>query len=300
MLQYGYGAHESWYFSACSRRFSQYVVKHSLHLILGLCAPQALPRVAVPSFRLHRLPLTCRSASHHIETHCLVLSTYPRPVKVMCFNMVPGAGIEPINKFMPTLYTLTCNHCNQDFTVSPRNKKRKFCSNICFKLFSRNDEILDNCLNCHISLNRRIQKKFCSSSCSSLFNNRRRSKESRQKQSTTLRKTLAKNNLARTDEKEIYYSKCSFKSWDKSIWIKLPGYSLIAEIGIYHPITNPNGAVRDHIVSKYFGWKNSVDPEIISHPANCRIISNMENIKKGKRSDLSLNTLLESIKKWCG
>lgn len=32
---------------------------------------------------------------HHIETHCLVLATSPRPVKVMCLNMVPEAGLEP-------------------------------------------------------------------------------------------------------------------------------------------------------------------------------------------------------------
>ena len=201
---------------------------------------------------------------------------------------------------MPTLYNLTCNNCNLIFLALPRNKKRKFCSDECCRTFFRNEKILDNCINCNKPLNRKIQKKFCSSTCSALFNNLKRNKISRKKQSTSLRITLAINGKLRTDEKDIYYSKCAFKSWDKSIWSKIPGYSLISEIGMFNPVTNPTGAVRDHIVSKYYGWKNSVDPEIISHPANCQIISNLDNIKKGARSDLFLKDLLESINNWCG
>ena len=34
-------------------------------------------------------------AYYHIETHYLVLSTYPQLVKAICFNMVPQVGLEP-------------------------------------------------------------------------------------------------------------------------------------------------------------------------------------------------------------
>lgn len=199
---------------------------------------------------------------------------------------------------MPTLYTLTCKHCNHDFTVLPRSKKRKFCGENCFKESIRNHDILDNCMVCGTSLNRRLQKKFCSKSCSTTYNNSIRSNESRKKQSQSLKKTLVASGKNRTDLKEKYYAECSFKQWPKKVWENISGYELISKLGMFHPVNNPQGAVRDHIVSKNYGWKNSIDPDVISHPANCQIIDNYANIKKGARTDLSIPILLERIENW--
>ena len=43
---------------------------------------------------------------------------------------------------------------------------------------------------------------------------------------------------------------------------------------------------------------NNVDPKILSHPANCRLIKHSENIKKHKLSYISLEELLEKIKEF--
>jgi hypothetical protein len=212
--------------------------------------------------------------------------------------LVSVAGLELINKFMPTLYTLVCKHCKSNFTALPRNKHKKFCNKTCAKESVKNHNILDNCLVCKATLNKRLQKKFCSASCSATYNNSLRSVDSRIKQKNSLQKTLLIKGKNRSDPKEKYYAECSFKRWPKKVWLKLPGFDLIKTLGIFHPTNNPNGVVRDHIISKNYGWKHSIDPSIISHPANCQIINNYQNIKKGTRSDLFLSTLLEEIDHW--
>lgn len=199
---------------------------------------------------------------------------------------------------MSTLYTITCNYCSRIFTVIARNKKQKFCSRECFKLFNKNHNVLDKCIVCNIDLNRKLQKKFCSNSCSATYNNSIRTTESRLKQKQKLKETLVISGKNRSDPKEKYYAECSFGYWPKSIWENLPGFNLISKLGMFHPTQNPNGVVRDHVVSKNYGWQHSIDPRIISHPANCQIITNTQNIKKGTRSDLSLTLLMEKINNW--
>jgi hypothetical protein len=199
---------------------------------------------------------------------------------------------------MPTLFNITCVHCNKNFTAIPRQKNKKFCDKTCYKAYIKNHNKLDNCLVCGSELNRSLQNKFCSASCSATHNNQQRSTQSRKKQSASLRNTLFKLGKNRSDPKDNYYAECSFKYWSTNVWNNIPGFELVSSIGMFHPIDNPNGAVRDHIVSKQYGWKNSIPSSVISHPANCQIITNYQNIKKGTRSDLSLKILLERIQNW--
>jgi hypothetical protein len=43
------------------------------------------------------------------------------------------------------------------------------------------------------------------------------------------------------------------------------------------------------------GFEMGIDPQIISHPANCRLMIHNENISKNKRSDITIEELLEKI-----
>jgi len=61
---------------------------------------------------------------------------------------------------------------------------------------------------------------------------------------------------------------------------------------------NLSGVSRDHIVSVKFGFINSVNPKIISHPANCRLITNTDNQKKHSKSLIKIEELIEKIKNW--
>jgi hypothetical protein len=68
---------------------------------------------------------------------------------------------------------------------------------------------------------------------------------------------------------------------------------------------NPNKAVRsqyrggyqlDHILSKVDGFNLGLDPEIVSHPANLRMLTVSENISKSSRSDMTAVELLREIR----
>ena len=47
-----------------------------------------------------------------------------------------------------------------------------------------------------------------------------------------------------------------------------------------------------------YGYKYGIDPSIISHPANCRILLHSKNKEKADKSDLTLDQLLARIKEW--
>lgn len=77
---------------------------------------------------------------------------------------------------------------------------------------------------------------------------------------------------------------------------QLPGYSLLIEHGLYHPINNPGGVCRDHIVSIAYGWRNNISPKIISDPGNCQFLTAIENCKKNDKSGMTIDSLKERIK----
>lgn len=199
---------------------------------------------------------------------------------------------------MPTLYDKNCLHCGIFFQVIPRKKKQKYCSQQCCKDATRNPNRLTHCSVCSSPLTKDTQFKFCSTNCSAILSNQKRTTESRKKQRESLIKTLTENGTVRTDIKELYFLDCDFGKWPLEVWKQLPGFELLVQKGIWHPVKNPDGVVRDHIISKYFGWNNKIDPKYISHPANCRIIKNYENIKKGSKVDTNFDQLVENIKNY--
>jgi hypothetical protein len=46
------------------------------------------------------------------------------------------------------------------------------------------------------------------------------------------------------------------------------------------------------------GFKQNIDSEIISHPANCKLMVHNENSKKWKHSSISLEELKKRIIQW--
>jgi hypothetical protein len=73
---------------------------------------------------------------------------------------------------------------------------------------------------------------------------------------------------------------------------------LISEYGWYAAKNrgdNLNGCSRDHLYSVYDGFKNKIDPKIISHPANCEIKPHKENQHKHSKSSITIEQLLERI-----
>lgn len=78
-------------------------------------------------------------------------------------------------------------------------------------------------------------------------------------------------------------------------------FDLIRKYGWYKAKNNGNnlnGVSRDHMYSVMEGYRNNVDPSIISHPANCRLIRHNDNISKLDGSTITLEELLDRIEKW--
>lgn len=97
-----------------------------------------------------------------------------------------------------------------------------------------------------------------------------------------------------TEDKALYWKKCKF-TFDPYAYQNIPGYDLLLQLGFFHPTNNPNGICRDHILSVDYGFRNNVDPSILSHPANCQFITNLDNIKKSNSSWINVDELLTRV-----
>lgn len=78
-------------------------------------------------------------------------------------------------------------------------------------------------------------------------------------------------------------------------------FKLIEQYGWYKAKNrgnNPNGVSRDHMYSVVDGFVNNVDPLIVAHPANCRLIRQSENASKKNKSCITLDELKERIRIW--
>jgi hypothetical protein len=77
--------------------------------------------------------------------------------------------------------------------------------------------------------------------------------------------------------------------------------TLVKKNGWYSPSNkrnNLNGVSKDHMFSVKDGFINKVDPELLSHPANCELILHRANQRKRANSSITLEELLDRIKNW--
>ncbi|NJO64884.1 MAG: hypothetical protein HC836_44215 [Richelia sp. RM2_1_2] len=76
---------------------------------------------------------------------------------------------------------------------------------------------------------------------------------------------------------------------------------LVKKYGFYSASNrgnNLNGISRDHIYSINDGFKNQISYELISHPANCRLVQQTENSKKHTKSLITIDELVSRIRDW--
>lgn len=98
-------------------------------------------------------------------------------------------------------------------------------------------------------------------------------------------------------EKERYYLDCVFR-FGIDDFKRVEGFDLIQKYGMYSVPDNLDGVARDHMVSRHYGWTHNIPPEVIRHPANCRIINQRENASKGEKCCITIEELYERIKNW--
>ena len=196
-----------------------------------------------------------------------------------------------------------CFHkkCNNSIEIKYREGRKKekyFCSPYCSRSYSSTSSPLKNekiskkltkekatkiCPFCEkiFSYHSRLDRKYCSYECNI---GARREKYSLE------RKYTLKN----------YRSKSSF-TFNLSDYPEEFDFALIEKYGWYKASNHGNnltGVSRDHMVSVRFGFDNKIDPKIIGHPANCRLMVHSDNSSKNSGCSIRLEDLLERIKKW--
>jgi hypothetical protein len=193
-------------------------------------------------------------------------------------------------------FTCICSTCKKEFkielTENEFNKRTKFfCSRSCAN--SRGPRSEDFKRKVSEKLKKNKEKFFCK-----LCN-----KEINKNKTGFCRECLKIYNQNKIDKNSLSYYKslCEFK-FSLNEYPNEFDFKLIETYGWYSPSNsknpNLNGVSRDHIISIMYGWENNIDPSIISHPANCRLIRQSENASKGKNCGMTLNQLLEKIKNW--
>ena len=96
------------------------------------------------------------------------------------------------------------------------------------------------------------------------------------------------------DEKAKYYLECKF-TFSDDLLPYLPGFESLVKLGWYNSRSNLQGVAKDHMVSRNYGWTHSIDPYLISHPANCTILPQVENEQKSSKCSITVNELLERV-----
>lgn len=98
-----------------------------------------------------------------------------------------------------------------------------------------------------------------------------------------------------------YHARFSFGIRSYPLWFK-DASDLITRHGWYSTpgskrsgIKNTNGVSRDHMLSVSDGYKQGINPLLLSHPANCKLMCHTENQKKMKTSSITLQELLIKI-----
>ena len=201
-----------------------------------------------------------------------------------------------------TRYCLQCGKkiksqkfCSQSCAASFNNKKRKGekrtfsnegMKNILNAISTRNIQNINipeyynnpnHCKECNEELIFKHRKRvFCSINC---------------------KRQYERKNIT---EYQKYHKNCSF-NFNLSDYPSEFDFELIKKYGWYQAKNhgdNLNGVSRDHMVSIKYGYESNIDPEIIKHPANCRLMIHNDNVSKHKKCSITLEELTKRIDGW--
>ena len=180
-------------------------------------------------------------------------------------------------------YNINPNHCLRCNSIIPYDKrKNNYCSKTC-------SAIVNNTIS-----PRRIKVDYPKSKVTPVICNITGKIWFRSKH----RKSSPYYDADKLSKKE-YYRLCNFSFSIENEPIK--GKDLISLYKMWDK-SDPTSKIkilqRDHMYSKSDGWKNQIDPSIISHPANCELMKRITNIKKGKSSSITLEELMKRISDW--
>ena len=188
---------------------------------------------------------------------------------------------------------MKCENCENEHTGDYGTGR--FCSAKCARGFSTKNkrDAINICVSKKLKGKVKKENIKCCSFCEQDFYSRRDQKYCSilcWKNEIKLSKTAFEN----------YKLKCKFL-FNVYHYPKYFDLALIEKFGWYSAVNkgdNRNGISRDHIYSIKEGFLNNISSEIISHPANCRLINNVENQKKRTKSFITIEDLKDKILLW--
>lgn len=232
------------------------------------------------------------------------------------YNEIRKRTIERISKSLTKEenevkeFTFNCVVCNKEYTIKTsesainKGKYRKTCSITCArKLTHLNTDKLtkNNKISKAIKALKATTKsikiehtKICEF-CGKEF------KTFKNTQKCCSKSCAAKNKYkANKTIKNEYKRSCSFTFALNSFPDEFD-FNLVEQFGWYKAKNHGNnlyGVSRDHIFSRDDGLKYLIDPYIISHPANCRLLQHDKNASKHNKSDITIDDLILKIHQW--
>jgi len=193
-------------------------------------------------------------------------------------------------------FTVVCNKCNTQFVVYEYNKLHPMrtvyhCSYSCSNNRGPRSENTKRAISAKLTL---PPKNMMCMFCKEYFSTTRNQKY--------CSRSCGKKSRVKCDPESIkrYRQLCKF-DFSLNDFPSEFDFSLVEKHGWYSVSKkkyNVTGVSRDHMVSVVNGYKNNVDPKIIAHPANCRLLVHGENISKGSKCSISLDELLHRINVW--
>jgi hypothetical protein len=244
----------------------------------------------------------------NVKNIAVVLNRSEKSIKDKMFKM--SFSIKECYT-LNSLIEKECEECSDKF-ISYKKENRKYCSSSCSSKNRNRSVKVDytrtkksNCIECSkkIEIKKNASSKVCK--CEDCKN-----KSYKEKKEKTIRKCRkceikiegsSKNIIC--DKCKIYYYEyyrpsCKF-NFNLDDYKDEFDFTLIEKYGWYKPTNRGNnlgGVSRDHMYSVGEGFKNKIDPKIISHPANCRLMKHNENNSKNNICSITLDELLERIK----
>lgn len=186
-------------------------------------------------------------------------------------NVKCGNGRNPHQPKFSVIQFSTCSLCHSSFYVRHnKNIKTNMCLNCKqsdFTLISTNI-----CKVCDIAFVSKHYQKYCSSCSPNIRHYRTRA-------------GFKFNIFEYPEEFDLYLI-------EKHGWYSPNGYKC------RNKKPNLMGVSRDHLYSVHDGFINNVNPNILAHPANCKIILHGVNNKKNSKSSITLKQLEHNIKLW--
>lgn len=181
-------------------------------------------------------------------------------------------GFSSKNKRSEINYKVSQKLSGRKLTETHKNNIQKATN------FNRKEKVVRHCLECNAAMecSPSNTRKFCNPTCWITY--------------------TEKNKVPFL----LYRQRCNFEFKVEDFPEKFD-LQLVRQLGWYSPSNkgnNLNGVSRDHMLSVKEGFELGIDPSIIKHPANCKIMPHRLNQSKREKSTITLELLLERIKEW--